>query len=415
MLCHNRRGAVNFGTEASFVHNGGDGRNLAPDAEAGMASASCCRQRSGIACAEGDEHDPGQNVDHRTSASIAFAAAGVLPARSTEPDDLAMSRPLRLLLVQDSEADAAFVTDLLGKTGHRVAALRVAGEDGLRAALTQGPWDIALCSHRGSGLAVERALAILHATGVDLPVFVLCERFEETEAVGLMRAGARDCLPWDGMARLVPAIERELASTDVRRRLSESVRRYRGMLANLNDALIIDDISGRVVFANERFLELFGIGHAALDHLVLEDYVAPEYRTLLRERHDRRIAGETVPDRFEYEGLRGDGTRVWLEVRVSPVLENGALIGTQSIIQDIGERKLSEQTQTALRKSPRRHWPPPICRSCIGAFTGSSMRCCRHRISTWPSTTGARTWSSSRISSTSTIPSRRRRSWARSA
>ena len=124
--------------------------------------------------------------------------------------------------------------------------------------------------------------------------------------------------------------------------LRESERRYQRVIENALDGIMIDDVEGRIVYANDRFLTTFGLTRHDLASVKLEDYIAPEYRTILRERHERRLAGEDVPAHFEYEGLRRDGTRIWLEVRVALVEENGVVTGTQSAIRDMTDRKVAD-------------------------------------------------------------------------
>ncbi len=134
--------------------------------------------------------------------------------------------------------------------------------------------------------------------------------------------------------------------------LEESVGRFRRVVEHIQDALMVDDVSGRVVFANDRFLELFGVRREELATLTLEDYVAPEFRAELRERHERRVRGEKEPANFEYLGMRRDGRRLWLEVAVVTVAdEHGRVTGTQSAIRDIDARKRAEE---ALRVSQAR-------------------------------------------------------------
>ena len=126
--------------------------------------------------------------------------------------------------------------------------------------------------------------------------------------------------------------------------LRESEERFRRVVEHIGDALMVDDIEGHVIFANDRFLRLFGLSREQLPNCRLEDYVAPEYKKELRDRHDRRVRRESVPSHFEYEGIRPDGSRMWLEVDVVPVEDSeGKIIGTQSAIQDITERKRAEQ------------------------------------------------------------------------
>jgi PAS domain S-box-containing protein len=138
--------------------------------------------------------------------------------------------------------------------------------------------------------------------------------------------------------------QKQLVSTAQRSRdaLRESESRYQRLVENVNDAIIVDDVEGRLVFANRRFREWFGLRDADSRDVVLEDFVAPEWRTELRGCHDRRMRGETVPDHFEFEGIRADGTRVWIEALVTLIEEDGRIIGSQAALRDTTERKRME-------------------------------------------------------------------------
>jgi two-component system, cell cycle sensor histidine kinase and response regulator CckA len=127
---------------------------------------------------------------------------------------------------------------------------------------------------------------------------------------------------------------------------------YRKLVENLGDALIVDDDAGRVVFANERFLELFGYTRGEIPSIRLEDYVAPHWLAELRDLHERRVRGDAVPTRFQYEGRRRDGTTLWLDVQVTPIVEAGRIVGTQSLIRDATDLKL---TEAALFQSEERY------------------------------------------------------------
>src|SRR5450432_81949 len=126
--------------------------------------------------------------------------------------------------------------------------------------------------------------------------------------------------------------------------LLKSQQLYKNLLDNMNEGFIVDNISGNITFANKEFLKIFGLAEGDLSNLVHEDYFAPEYHEMLRSMHKRRVAGDQVPGVFEYEGLRKDGKRIWLWVHVNPVIENGTVIGTQSLIRDITELKNAEKT-----------------------------------------------------------------------
>lgn len=146
-----------------------------------------------------------------------------------------------------------------------------------------------------------------------------------------------------------------LAKLAVEDEVVKSKERYQTLVENLNEAIILDDIDGKVVYANDRFLDFFGLKREDLSNLILEDYISPEYRSLIRERHNRRMAGESVAELFEYEGLLKDGSKKWFEVRVSKVIEHGEIQGSQSAIRDITERKNAENKLIQLNEELRTH------------------------------------------------------------
>ena len=177
---------------------------------------------------------------------------------------------------------------------------------------------------RTQGRVVGMEVAMLKKGGEEITLLV---------SAGLLRLGGATYVLISGMN----ITERERAE-----------QRYQRVVEHISDALIIDDLDGRVVFANERFFELFHMKGGASASIQIEDYVAPEWRAELVDRHHRRMRGEDVPAHFEYEGLRPDGKRIWVEVDVTHVVEAGRHIGTQSTMRDISSRKLMERVMGLL-------------------------------------------------------------------
>jgi len=153
---------------------------------------------------------------------------------------------------------------------------------------------------------------------------------------------------FDDTGRLLRAIA---VVADITER-KQAEERFQRVVEHISDAIMVDDADGQVIFANDRFLHLFGLDRAQLHNLKIEDYVAPEYRAELRDRHDRRMRGEPVSTYYEYEGIRGDGQRMWLEADVVAIADQtGGLVGTQSAIRDVTERRLAA---LALQESEER-------------------------------------------------------------
>lgn len=119
--------------------------------------------------------------------------------------------------------------------------------------------------------------------------------------------------------------------------------RYKELLNNMNDGFVVCDKTGKITYANKRFLKIFGIDYIEVENIKWDEHVAPEYKELLRTRHYNRINDGTLDDIFEYKGIRKDGEQVWIEERLKSIQENGNVVGSQSVITDITERKHYEE------------------------------------------------------------------------
>ncbi len=122
----------------------------------------------------------------------------------------------------------------------------------------------------------------------------------------------------------------------------KSEAKYRSVVENIHESLAIEDIEGRLVYANNEFTKIFGFPQNEVLNLTLKDYTSAAFYNEILERHNNRMKGMLVPEEFVYKGKRKDGTEIWIEARVSSIIENGKLIGTQSLERDITERKKSE-------------------------------------------------------------------------
>lgn len=128
-----------------------------------------------------------------------------------------MNRPLRTLIVEDSEDDAELVVRELRRDGYSVTFERVDTPQAMAAALEREAWDIVLSDHDMPHFSAPAALRLLRDSGLDLPFIIVSGAIGEEAAVAAMRAGAHDYIAKGNLARLNAAIEREMREVEIRR------------------------------------------------------------------------------------------------------------------------------------------------------------------------------------------------------
>src|ERR1043165_8086889 len=120
-------------------------------------------------------------------------------------------KPLRTLLVEDSERDAARLALELRRGGYAPEVTRVETLPRLREELARGGFDLVISDYLLPTFNASQALSLFREQNVDVPFIVVSGAVGEDIAVEVMKSGAHDYVLKDRMVRLVPAIERELA------------------------------------------------------------------------------------------------------------------------------------------------------------------------------------------------------------
>jgi signal transduction histidine kinase len=147
-----------------------------------------------------------------------------------------MSVPLRVLFVEDQEDDAFLIERHLGRAGYAVEPFRVDQRETFVAALDSASWDVVICDHSMPQFSSREALSIVRERGLDTPFIIVSGTIGEVAAVEAMRAGAHDYVLKNNLARLAPAIDRELKEAAVRRQAREERRERREIERQLQQA-----------------------------------------------------------------------------------------------------------------------------------------------------------------------------------
>src|ERR1041385_5201025 len=113
-------------------------------------------------------------------------------SKPAHPGSPTSARSLRLLLVEDSQADATLLARALERGGFAITWERVDTAADMEQALRKHSWDLILCDHAMPSFSAPEALELLKGHGIDLPFIIVSGYIEEQTAVAAMQAGAHD-------------------------------------------------------------------------------------------------------------------------------------------------------------------------------------------------------------------------------
>jgi diguanylate cyclase (GGDEF)-like protein len=260
---------------------------------------------------------------------------------------------LRLLLVEDSEDDAALVVRTLSRGGYDVVFERVDTPQGLERALATRTFDLAIADYTMPHFSGTTALRLLRARDADLPFIFVSGTIGEDAAVVAMKSGAHDYIMKGSLKRLVPAVDRELREAAVRRdrrRVEQRLEHlaYHDPLTDLPNRALLHDRLEQAARAAVRdaaglallVLDLDGfkeindtLGHHAGD-LVLQ-HVASRLRATLRDVDTvARLGGDefaiVLPD-TDADGAVRAARKLLQEIGRACIIDNRSLMVRASV------------------------------------------------------------------------------------
>jgi signal transduction histidine kinase len=144
-----------------------------------------------------------------------------------------MAALLRVLVVEDSDNDTQLILSELRRGGYDVEHERVETRPTMRDALLRRVWDIILCDYTMPRFSAMDALMTLKDSGLDMPFIVISGTVGEETAVTTLKAGAHDFILKGRLARLLPAIERELEDAKTRRLHREADTERKNLIVKL--------------------------------------------------------------------------------------------------------------------------------------------------------------------------------------
>jgi PAS domain S-box-containing protein len=262
-----------------------------------------------------------------------------------------------VLIVDDSDDDAILIVRQLARAGLTVSHDRADTPDGVAEALARRPPDVVICDYNMPVFQAEQALEQVCEHDADIPFLLVSGQVGEEVAAAMMRAGVRDFVLKDRLARLAPAVQRELHEAAERRQrrraeeaLRESEERFRLLAEHAQDVIfryrlhptpameyvspVIEELTG---YQPEQFYA---------DPELIFRTVVDEDRAALEASWRSHAPGSLI---VHFRHHAGRATSV--EQRASAITDDtGRTVAVEGILRDITERtRLEQQLRQAER------------------------------------------------------------------
>jgi len=239
---------------------------------------------------------------------------------------------LFLLILDPSQNDAEKMVSLLRNAGIATRAKRIESEEELNDALEEQTWDLCLAREEEAQFDLDQALLHIQQKDRDTPFILMTREYAPEQIVKRMKAGAKDCIPFDEEAHLVTAVKRELNNLNARKRLRQMEIQVRDieqrcelLLDSSKDAIAyIND--GMHIYANSSYMNF--LGYDDIDEMIcipVLDTLTSESQETFKE-YSRRFLDEGNPESLEgvhCTSVREDGTEIKVQMSLSKASYDG--------------------------------------------------------------------------------------------
>jgi PAS domain S-box-containing protein len=253
---------------------------------------------------------------------------------------------LNVLIVEDSENDAQLMLREIRRAGYIVDFERVESKSDMQAALAHRRWDIILSDYSMPQFSAITALETLKASGLDIPFIVISGTIGEESAVAALKGGAHDFLVKSNLARLIPAIERELREAAIRRSHREVQLRYQLLVERLPMIVYMNPVAMRtgITYVSPQIQTILGYSPEewVADPEFWQTRLHPEDRDAVMKEIERSSLTQESSS-IEYRMLARDRRVIWFHDQTMLVRDDkGQPLYWQGTKIDITKRKQAE-------------------------------------------------------------------------
>lgn len=262
-----------------------------------------------------------------------------------------MGKPLRVLLIEDSDDDAQLILRELRRIGYDVEFDRVETAEAMQVVLTEKTWEVILSDYTMPKFSALGALQVLKASGLDLPFIIISGTIGEETAVAALKAGAHDFIIKGKFARLGPVIEQELLEAEIRRKheqaeqaLQTSEELFGTAFHHSPVGICITTMDGKLQNVSQSLADMLGFTRTELEGKHFNEITHPDDLKFGNEAMGRMMSGKVPSVSFEKRYLHKSGEPIWALVSSSLLRDSsGQPVHFITHILNMTERKQAEE------------------------------------------------------------------------
>lgn len=267
-----------------------------------------------------------------------------------ERSDINIEKQIKILHLEDLPSDALLIAKALKKGAIDYDGLVVDTRAKFITALKDFFPDIILADHSLPSFNSVEALELFQETGMEIPFILVSAAMSDEFAVGMLKRGADDYILKDRLHRLPSAIQNCLEKLRLQKErriyldeLVNSERRFRVLVENSADGIVILNAEGKTTYASPSASRLLGYTEEEILHIGLAD-THPGDKLSMAILMEQVMANPGISVKGHTGRiLHKDGSWRWMEATITNLLHDPAINGIVDIFRDITESKLAAQ------------------------------------------------------------------------
>ena len=211
--------------------------------------------------------------------------------------------------------------DFLRDGGYDVNFLNVGTNEDIKKALRENHWDVVINNYDVPEPGSLPVLKILKENGIDIPYILVSEFTPDENAIDMLRSGAGDFILKSNMARIIPALSREISKNlekaEKRQEmveLREARDIFEAIFNNSSGVISLRDLEGRYILVNRQFERVCRVKREEIVGKTVYD-IFPKEEANYYNSHDSEVIKTNSQRIFEETIILEDGAHTFFSVK----------------------------------------------------------------------------------------------------